>query len=65
MDRRLLSDKGGRRTGIDRRRYSYTVHIPERRYSEGRRQNPDRRGKQAAYVTSDKGKDSDQEMAVY
>jgi hypothetical protein len=65
MDRHLLSDNGGRRSGIDRRRYSYTVHIPERRYGEERRQKSDRRGKQATHVTSDKRKDSDQGIAVY
>ena len=64
MDRHLLSDNGGRRSGTDRRRYSYTVHIPERRYSEERRQKSDRRSKQALHVTSDKGKNSDQGVAV-
>jgi hypothetical protein len=65
MDRSLLLDKGGRRSGIDRRRYSYTVHIPERRYSKDRRQNLDRRGKQAGYGTLGKKKDPGQDIAVY
>lgn len=36
-------DNGGRRSGIDRRRYSYTSHIPERRSDEDRRNGEDRR----------------------
>jgi hypothetical protein len=33
MDRKILLDNGGRRSRIDRRRFSYAVHIPERRSS--------------------------------
>lgn len=40
----FLSDKGGRRLGIDRRRFSYTHHIPERRSGGDRRSIKDRRG---------------------
>ncbi|MBN1848936.1 MAG: hypothetical protein JW932_10160 [Deltaproteobacteria bacterium] len=36
-------DNGGRRSGMDRRRYSYTSHIPERRSDEDRRSGEDRR----------------------
>ena len=36
-------DKGGRRSGLDRRRYSYTGHIPERRSGDERRNGQDRR----------------------
>ena len=36
-------DNGGRRTGMDRRYFSYSDHIPERRVGEGRRKTPDRR----------------------
>jgi hypothetical protein len=32
-----LSDGGGRRLGIDRRSFSYSYHIPERRRGEDRR----------------------------
>ena len=39
-----LPDNGGRRTGIDRRRFSYSDHIPERRSGEDRRSDSDRRG---------------------
>jgi hypothetical protein len=40
----FLSDRGGRRLGIDRRRFSYTLHIPERRSGRERRSIKDRRG---------------------
>lgn len=36
-------DNGGRRLGIDRRQFSYTAHIPERRKSKDRRRGEDRR----------------------
>ncbi len=39
----FLSDRGGRRLGIDRRRFSYTLHIPERRRGGERRRIKDRR----------------------
>ena len=38
-----LNDGGGRRTGLERRRFSYASHIPERRSGEDRRQAVDRR----------------------
>lgn len=34
---------GGRRSGIDRREFSYTEHIPARRSNKDRRSKPDRR----------------------
>ncbi len=37
------ADNGGRRSGIDRRQFSYTAHIPERRCGEDRRSSEDRR----------------------
>lgn len=40
----FLSDRGGRRLGIDRRRFSYAHHIPERRSGTDRRSIKDRRG---------------------
>ena len=40
----FLSDRGGRRLGIDRRRFTYTLHIPERRIGRVRRKIKDRRG---------------------
>ena len=36
-------DNGGRRLGVERRRFSYLVHIPERRSIEDRRNGFDRR----------------------
>ena len=40
----FLSDRGGRRLGIDRRKFTYTLHIPERRIGRERRRIKDRRG---------------------
>jgi hypothetical protein len=36
-------DNGGRRSGGDRRNYSYSLHIPERRSGQDRRSGEDRR----------------------
>jgi len=38
-----LPDNGGRRLGIDRRQFSYTTYIPERRSGKDRRSGNDRR----------------------
>ena len=38
-----LDDNGGRRSGIDRRRFLYAGHIPERRLTSDRRKGIDRR----------------------
>jgi hypothetical protein len=38
-----LPDNGGRRSGIDRRKFSYSAHIPERRHGLDRRSGRDRR----------------------
>ncbi len=38
-----LRDNGGRRSGVDRRHFLYTGHIPERRAGEDRRSRLDRR----------------------
>ena len=38
-----LGDNGGRRIGIERRHFSYTDHIPERRCGVDRRGRRDRR----------------------
>ncbi len=35
--REVLKDNGGRRAGFDRRHFSYTDHVPERRNVERRR----------------------------
>jgi hypothetical protein len=39
---KILQDNGGRRSGIERRQFSYHFHIPERRFKE-RRSGLDRR----------------------
>ena len=38
-----LADNGGTRTGIDRRKFHYTAHIPEKRSGMDRRKRFDRR----------------------
>jgi len=38
-----IIDYGGRRSGIDRRQFSYTEHIPARRSNKDRRSKLDRR----------------------
>ncbi len=40
-----IRDNGGRRSGLDRRRFSYAGHVPERREGAKRRINLDRRSK--------------------
>ena len=40
-------DNGGRRSGGDRRNYSYSLHIPERREGDDRRNDDDDRRKAA------------------
>lgn len=39
----FMSDNGGRRSGCDRRQFSYSDHIPERRVNDDRRSGMDRR----------------------
>lgn len=39
----VLPDNGGRRSGVDRRQFSYTAHIPERISGKERRSGVDRR----------------------
>ena len=43
IDRNYLTDHGGRRSKVDRRRFSYDLIIPERRSGRERRVNADRR----------------------
>ena len=42
----FVIDYGGRRSGLDRRVFSYTAHIPERRSGQDRRSGKDRRSRQ-------------------
>ena len=46
--RNILHDNGGRRSGIDRREFSYDQHIPENRSGKDRRSGLDRRLKPRA-----------------
>ena len=39
----IIDDNGGRRSGIERRQFSYNTHIPERRSGKDRRSGLDRR----------------------
>jgi hypothetical protein len=41
IDETQSPDKGNRRTGIDRRQFSYTHHLPERRDGNDRRRDDD------------------------
>jgi hypothetical protein len=43
MNKHLILDNGGRRTGSDRRSYRYSAHLPERRNGKERRSGKDRR----------------------
>lgn len=43
LEQLTMLDNGGRRSGGDRRNYSYTLHIPERRSGKDRRSGGDRR----------------------
>ena len=43
LEQLVILDNGGRRSGGDRRNYSYTLHIPERRSGNDRRSGTDRR----------------------
>jgi len=43
LQKMKLMDNGGRRSGADRRQFSYAFHIPERRVSTDRRLGHDRR----------------------
>ena len=51
-------DKGGRRSGVDRRQFAYSSYIPERRIEQGRRSGFDRR------VSGDRRGGSDRRKTV-
>jgi len=51
--KKMLSDNGGTRSGIERRHYTLYIHIPERRSGQDRRCGRDRRtasGPEAKYT---------------
>ena len=43
LEQLISLDNEGRRSGVDRRNFSYTLHIPERRKVKDRRSGGDRR----------------------
>ena len=49
----ISTDNGGRRSGGDRRTYSYTLHVPERRSGADRREGKDRRKAPRYKIPSD------------
>ena len=49
-----LRDNGGRRSGIERRRFSYSDHIPDRRSANDRRVRSDRRSGEDRRTGSDR-----------
>jgi hypothetical protein len=64
-----LGDNGGRRSGLERRRFSYSGHIPERRSGVDRRCGKDRRAGVDRRATpnrygADERRDSDERRAV-
>jgi len=64
MNNKIFPDKGGRRSGTDRRRFSYAVHIPERRSSIDRRKSLERRGDQRKYIEHILESEEEQEQVV-
>ena len=64
MNNKIYLDNDGRRSGTDRRRFSYSVHIPERRTRIDRRKNSERRGDQRKYAEHIIEREGDQEQAI-
>jgi len=64
MNNKIFLDNGGRRSGTDRRRFSYAVHIPERRSSIDRRKGLERRGDQRKYIEHILEREEHQEQVV-
>jgi len=50
MSSTIITDNGGRRSGIDRRQFSYYEHIPERRSGKDRRNGNDRRSSEYKHM---------------
>jgi len=63
MNRKISLDNDGRRSGTDRRRFSYALHIPECRSSIDRRKGLDRRIQQREQIKHIKEKEQ-QDQAV-
>ena len=49
----ILADNRGRRSGIDRRRFYYALHVPERRVNPDRRSGLDRRSGNERRINKD------------
>jgi hypothetical protein len=59
-----LKDNGGRRLGIERRRFSYTHYIPERRFGNDRRSGRDRRSSICSRMSTKRNADLDRVSAI-
>ena len=64
MNNKIFLDNSGRRSGVDRRKFSYAVHIPERRSSIDRRKGLERRGDRRKYTEHILEREEEQEQAV-
>jgi len=58
-----MSEKGGRRVGIERREFLFTAYAPERRKGEDRREYEDRRQEPRILTCLKKNKDDLNENA--
>ena len=58
-----MSEKGGRRVGIERREFLFTAYAPERRNGEDRREYEDRRQEPRILTCLKKNKDDLNENA--
>lgn len=58
-----LLDNGGRRSGVERRSFSYSGHIPERRSGKDRRSGLDRRSGRDRRYDNDRRNVSDRRIA--
>jgi hypothetical protein len=57
------SDNGGRRLGLERREFSYDIHLPERRSNTIRRRSVDRRNGPFSRMNSRKWRDTERRAA--
>jgi hypothetical protein len=55
MNNKTLHDNNDRRSGIDRRRFSYAVYIPERRSNMDRRKGLDEQSQERKKYNISKG----------
>jgi hypothetical protein len=57
------SDNGGRRLGLERRKFSYDIHVPERRSNTIRRSSIDRRNGHFSRMNSRRWRDTERRAA--